>query len=133
MIRRLARLSTAERALLVRAAVNLVSARIALSLVGFRRTRRLFAMRPSPHTSEWSPHRVAWAVQAVSRVVPGSTCLVRSLTLERLLRSDGHPARLRLGVAHAAAARLAAHAWVESDGAVLLAEPGFEVLEHVPG
>jgi hypothetical protein len=133
MIRRLARLSAGEWALLARAAVNLLSARIALSILGFRRTRRLFAMRPSPHASDWSPHRVAWAVQAVSRVVPGSTCLVRSLTLERLLRSDGHPARLRLGIARSATARLAAHAWVESDGAVLLAEPGFEALEQVPG
>lgn len=132
MIRRIARLSAAERVLLARAGVTLVAARLGLWLLRYERTRHLLAAPQSSRTSEWNPHRVAWAVQVASRLVPASTCLVRGLALERLLRADGHPARLRLGVARGAAAPLAAHAWVESDGAVLMAEPGFEALEPVP-
>ncbi len=131
MIRRLARISPAERQLLAKCGLTLVVARLGLWLLRFERTRRLLARPQSPHPSAWAPHRVAWAVMAASRLVPVSTCLERSLALERVLRADGHPARLRLGVARGTDAPLTAHAWVESDGAVLLAEPRFEVLERV--
>lgn len=60
-----------------------------------------------------------------------NTCLFRSIAICRCLRDAGVPARLRIGVsgdAEAAGAgdRVAAHAWVESTGAVAggLLEPG---------
>ena len=132
MIRRILRLSAAERGLLARAGATLLVARLGLWLLYYERIRRLLAAPQSSRISRWDPHQVAWAVQAASHLVPASTCLVRAMALERLLRADGHPARLRLGVTRGADAPLAAHAWVESDGAVLMAEPGFEALEPVP-
>ena len=50
--------------------------------------------------------------------------LFRSLAAHVLLSRHGHANRLRLGVARAADRRLEAHAWVESEGAVLLGAGG---------
>lgn len=69
---------------------------------------------------------VAWAVHRVSRAVPGATCLTQALAAQLLLSRRGYPSRLRIGVAHAPGDGLRAHAWLESDGLVVLGGSGFE-------
>jgi hypothetical protein len=63
---------------------------------------------------------VAWAVHRVSRMVPGATCLTQALAAHLLLARRGYQSRLRIGVAREPGARLRAHAWLESDGIVVL-------------
>ncbi len=63
---------------------------------------------------------VVWAVTIAGRYVPGATCLVQALVAERVLKRAGHPALLRIGVSNQPGFR--AHAWVESNGKVLLGE-----------
>ncbi len=57
------------------------------------------------------------------------TCLPRSLALCSLLREQGHPAVVRIGVRREAG-QLLAHAWVELDGDVLgeVLHPDWQVL-----
>jgi hypothetical protein len=65
--------------------------------------------------------RVAWAVNVASRSVPrGVTCLTRGLAAQGLLRRAGVPARLCIGVARGRQGRLEGHAWVESDGRIVI-------------
>jgi hypothetical protein len=66
---------------------------------------------------------VAWAVSLVSRTVPGATCLTQALAAQVLLSWRGCGSRLGIGVARPAAGGLVAHAWLESDGMVVLGGP----------
>jgi hypothetical protein len=54
------------------------------------------------------------SVERAGRVLPGSTCLTKSLALARLLRKKGAAANVRIGVKTDPS--FAAHAWVECDG-----------------
>jgi hypothetical protein len=69
--------------------------------------------------------RIAWALAASRRYLPfPSNCLVQALVAHALLRRWGQPASVRLGVA--SAPRFQAHAWVESQGRVIVGAPGHE-------
>ncbi|HZQ02111.1 MAG TPA: lasso peptide biosynthesis B2 protein [Reyranella sp.] len=109
------RLSAEDRRLFARAWLALVVARIALSLVDIGRLRRWAARSGSGHRPV---KRIVWAVRAAGRRVPGATCLVSSLALQRLLSGNGHASELHIGVARRDGA-LAAHAWVVCDGEAL--------------
>lgn len=75
-----------------------------------------------------NPERIAWAVQAASRYVPDAACLVQALAAQVLLARNGYQSDLRIGVALEQGV-LQAHAWVESQGKVLIG--GGPVLDHL--
>lgn len=67
--------------------------------------------------------RIVWAVRQATAAFPlGRTCLTEALTAEVLLRRAGCAATLRYGVATDGAGRdrVAAHAWLERHGDVLI-------------
>lgn len=69
------------------------------------------------------------AMERASRTLPASSCLARSLAAELLLRERGVPARLSIGVADrkpGAPLALDAHAWVESEGLVVVGDSELE-------
>jgi hypothetical protein len=109
--------------LLLRAFTLTVGVRVALRLVPFRILRRVVHARrrpPTPGAPEVD--RIAWAVQASARRVPDATCLTQALVAETLLHRAGHEAILHLGVARPGegGGGLDAHAWVESEGQVVV-------------
>ena len=57
---------------------------------------------------------------AASRRVPKATCLTQAIALRTLLARDGKESELRIGVAKAEDGRLEAHAWLESDGRIVI-------------
>jgi hypothetical protein len=59
------------------------------------------------------------AIERAARLVSGSRCLARGLAGECLLRREGLPAALRLGVQLDNCRRLRAHAWLESAGVIV--------------
>jgi Transglutaminase-like superfamily len=140
------RLSRRDRDLALAALRTLAVTWIGLRTVGFAsvRTRaaRVIAPRPgAPH--EWCGppprsaldppdiERISWAVRAASRFIPGgSNCLLRALATQALLGRFGIPSNLRIGVRKAGDRGLAAHAWLESAGAVVIGE--FELEHYVP-
>lgn len=69
---------------------------------------------------ETATERIVWAVRTANRRVPGTTCLVRAMTTQVLLRRRGIPASLRIGVAKDDVGGFRAHAWLESGGRVLI-------------
>src|SRR5436309_14497231 len=134
-------LSAVDRRLLVTAVLLLGAIRLGLWLLPFQTMMRLLPKmtRHATHASVLGasvaidaidatdarrgmhPDRVVWAVVVASRYVPMSTCLTQALTTQVLLARRGFPAHLHIGVAkEGAEARFEAHAWVESEGKVVI-------------
>lgn len=63
------------------------------------------------------------AVEVASRRVPGAdTCLVRALAAQVLLARAGYPTELHIGAIRGPTGALAAHAWLESRGQVVIGD-----------
>lgn len=126
--------SGAELRLLAHAFALTLVVRAALAVLPFRLLRR--ALRSAPRTAVRaapSVARIAWAVDASGRRVPGARCLTRALVAERLLHRAGHAARLRVGVAAPGAeGSLDAHAWVEVAGEVVVGGGALERFTPLP-
>jgi hypothetical protein len=122
-LRKYLRLAAPDRRLLLEAALLQAAVRVALWCMPARTLRR--TPRPASRDSQPAVSQLAWAVNAASSVIPRSTCLVRALAARRLLARHGYPSTLRLGVARTSDG-LAAHAWLECQGAILIgaAPPG---------
>jgi hypothetical protein len=85
--------------------------------------RRFLLEKPKPGSSaldDRSIERIAWSVRLSSRYVPASTCLTQALTAILLLSRRGHQADLKIGVSKGEENKLRAHAWVESNGRIVI-------------
>lgn len=127
------RLAAPDRALLVRAALLLGATRLALWLLPLRVVRRLLVRSVRPARAP-RPTRegIGWAVSTARRVVPRATCLPQALVAEALLLGAGHPAHLRIGVVKTAPGRLEAHAWVESQGLIVVGQLHEDLSRYTP-
>lgn len=118
--------SSFERRIALEAGVLLAAARLGLAALPLRAVQSgltlLASVFPSriPETPDLTS-TVNWAVAAVGRRLPGTGCLPEALAAHRLLQRHGVPAQLRIGVQRPGE-RLAAHAWVESRGRVVIGE-----------
>jgi hypothetical protein len=119
-------LGAREQAALVKALVVLLGVQLALRMASIERLK------------SWASHigsgaepleRVVWSVRAVARHLPGCTCLVSAIALQRLLSRQGHVSELHVGVARQGE-KFAAHAWLTHDGEFLIGETGSEA--YVP-
>jgi hypothetical protein len=136
MARRLAkffRLSFSDQRLLMRAALAVVSAKLAI------RTLRLPAARAAVMRLQrlgWivgpaRADRIVWAVETAGGAIPGmKNCLVQAVAAEAMLIRAGHPCELRIGAAKNGPRELIAHAWLESEGRVLIGN--FELDRYAP-
>jgi hypothetical protein len=74
-----------------------------------------------PPISTTTIDQIVWAVSVASRYLPGEVkCLARALATQILLHRYGYTATLCLGVAKGEKGQLEAHAWVESQGEVVI-------------
>ena len=125
-LRRLARFwrfSRRDQALLVEAAWLQMVARAGLFLLQLKTLQRLLARLIFAHSLQrqpFSPWKVAHAIDATGKYLPGKNCLIRALVGEVLLRREGYPAMLKIGVAKEEKRDLRAHAWVELEGRVVI-------------
>lgn len=129
------RLPPADQRLLVTAVLTQAAIRLAAAMLPYRMVRGLVdrLARPSPHrhpTPTFSPERIAWAVATGSRLVPGAACLTQALAARLLLERRGYPARVRVGISRTEGAELLAHAWLESDGRIVLG--GTDLTQYTP-
>ncbi len=119
-LRTLLGLSWEDRGLLVHAILAVAAVRLTMRLVEIDKLQR-WAARCGKGTRP--VNRIVWSVRAARRRVPGATCLVFSLALQRLLSRHGHASELHIGVTKRDGA-LAAHAWLVCRGQVLDGEGG---------
>jgi hypothetical protein len=125
------RLSRLERRLAIKSIALAGFVRLGLWLLPFRvmqRVCRSFGRAGRGHRGEAGTREIVWAVRLASRYVPRATCLVQALTTQILLDRHGHAGKVHIGVALDAKLGFRAHAWVESQGKVLLG--GSEELDH---
>jgi Transglutaminase-like superfamily len=142
---KLIKLERRDRALAIIAGRTLAMTWVGLRTVGFKAlsarasrvagqgTRAHSWCGPPPRRTVAPPtiERIAWAVRAAGRFIPGGTnCLVRALATQLLLGQYGYRSELRIGVRKAEDGALAAHAWLESAGAIVIGE--FELEHYVP-
>lgn len=134
-LREFLRLPNMERRLLLKAALLLEAIKLGVRLLPFLTLRRLLARAADVHPRglrrvercNFSADRVTWAVETASRHTPGvKTCLAQALAAQVLLARHGHPALVRIGVVRGEGGEFQAHAWVESEGAVVIGEAEFE-------
>jgi hypothetical protein len=122
------RLTPARRALLPRAVLLVAAVRIGLLALRFGTLRRLLSSwrsRPWPGRAALTESDIIWCVSRASRVVPGATCLTRSLVADILLARRGIDPHVRIGVRRASDGHgLEAHAWVEVGRRVVICREG---------
>lgn len=124
-LRKFHHLPSTDQRLLIEAALLLGAIRLGLWLLPFQVLRRILT-RATRATTELQADqafigRVAWAVALASRYVPAaSLCLTRALAAHALLARRGCLACLRIGVVRGEEGELQAHAWVESQGRIVI-------------
>jgi hypothetical protein len=125
LITRYRHLSPAERGLFFQACVLLIAVRVGLRVLRFRKVQSWMEHFCKPSGRQRVLERrhiaqVAWAVEAASRRLPGTTCLSRAMAAHFLLGRLGQKSELRLGAALRPDGALDAHAWVEVAGRVII-------------
>lgn len=99
---------------------------ISLRLFGMRRTQGLLARfveipRHARTGAELEPLEIGWLVSiAATHSLWPASCLRQALVLWWLLARRGISTHIRLGVSKDSGGALAAHAWVEHDGHILI-------------
>lgn len=136
LIAKFLKLTAKERFLLIQSALVLAAVRAGLRTLAFKRLLGALA-RLSPEGPERpgadpaGVERVVWAVSVAARYLPGtSTCLAQALAAKVLLGRRGLPGQLRIGVERSAEGKFQAHAWVESQGRIVIG--GEESRQYTP-
>jgi len=124
--RKLLRLSYGDYQLLLSTFFLLGLVRLGLWLLPFQTLRQLLTKISQVNPKRQKLNRVSvgkiiWAVNVSSYYMPGSVkCLARALTTKVFLNRYGYSANLQIGVAKGKEGQLEAHAWVESQGKVVI-------------
>jgi hypothetical protein len=131
-LRKFFSLPVTKRQIALKAFFLLNIIRLGMWLIPFRTLQHtLERLFPTPVTATGqsifpekilSAKKVSWAVRTVSQYVPSATCLAQALTLHALLSREGISSDLAIGVARDDKSGIAAHAWVEIDGTVIIGE-----------
>lgn len=143
-LRRLLRLSLSEHWLLIKMLFLLGAIRLGLTLLPFQTMQCLLARFSEPLAEPISHHApqagyvadresIVWATSVVGkRILGDAPCLTQALAVRLLFRRRGHPAHLHIGVVKDSTGRLRAHAWIESDGEVVIGGPESELERYTP-
>lgn len=113
---------SAERFLLLKGLALLAAASIACRLFSFQDFRRFLARKRTGVNRAIPAERICSIIVAAARFVPGATCLVQAIVAESLIAQGGRKADLVIGVCRNGK-KPRAHAWIESDGNVLMGGP----------
>ena len=118
-------LKPSDRQVLVSTVFLLEAIRLGLWLLPFQTLRRFLASIVQQtaelhETTQVSINKVVWAVTVASRYIPGVKCLARALATQVLLTQRGYVSDLRIGVAKDGQGQVEAHAWVESQGRIVI-------------
>jgi len=121
-LKRLVYLTSAEKRLLFEAAFTIVIIRIMfqyLTLAGVHRAAvAVSAARRSDGAC--AAQQIVWAIEKAARLIARSNCLIQALAGQALLIRYGYKPCLIVGVARDEDLGFEAHAWVTSEGQILI-------------
>lgn len=136
-LRKFWRLPASEQWLLAKVALLLEAISLGMWMLPLRTLRRLLTVLVgvpglgSRGMDRASADRVGWAVAVVSRYRPGGkTCLTQALAAQLLFARRGLPATLHIGAVKDEEGQFLAHAWMESEGQVVIG--GHELERYTP-
>lgn len=121
--RKFTSLPASDRWLLLHTALLLTACRVAVWLFPMRALRRLLALatRPPRHARKSvDDDKLAWAIATASPYAARATCLTQAMAAYVFLARSGRQPVLRIGVRKSRDNGLAAHAWVEQAGRVVV-------------
>jgi hypothetical protein len=130
--------SAREGLMFIQALCGAMLTRAALSVLSLPHARRLVrrclrAASPLPPARQASAAQVIWAAISASRRSPlGATCLTTAWVAQALLQRHGYEAKLRIGVRRDLNGAFTAHAWLESEGKVIVGGPAEMVAAFAP-
>lgn len=119
-----------DRILVLAAIPLLVAIRLGLALLPLEKllhtlTRVAKAFPARGPTKRNSVDRKIRAIEKIGKYVLGDgPCLSQALAVQFIMDRHGQPSELCIGVAKDEYGKLIAHAWIESDGRVLIGESG---------
>lgn len=122
--------SLSDQWLLIKTLVLVCCVRLGLWLIPLRVLREVIAKITSnaSASARCQPldlnlvKRMASSVRRVSRYVPAASCLTQALSAQVLLGRRGQDSFLRIGVTRSAEGELKAHAWLESNGEIIIGQ-----------
>jgi hypothetical protein len=119
------KLQRADKILFAEALLIVLSVALVLRFVPFRVFKASLSKRLSGETknapADWSQiNKIIRSVSFCSRFVPFTTCLTSSLAAMLLLRRKGQHSVLRIGVTRDAEQKFKAHAWLETNGRIII-------------
>jgi len=130
-------MSSRERRLLLAGAAMVACVRILLWILPFKRLlwivdrTALRSARVAPvRLPEDTMATIVWGVTTAARYLPRATCLAQALAAQWIFAWFGHPTLLRIGVAKGNSKPLLAHAWLESEGRVVVGGESLEENEY---
>lgn len=132
MIEKWRRMRSEDRRLVLHALLLLVSIRIGLKLFAFTIVRRkldYWAVKYRQSNSKpLDTNQARRAIEMVGlRILRDGPCLTQALAMQYLMKRSNLPATLCIGVGKGENGRLLAHAWIESDGHVMIGGNGEEL------
>ncbi|HEY1628861.1 MAG TPA: lasso peptide biosynthesis B2 protein [Tepidisphaeraceae bacterium] len=74
------------------------------------------------------PQRIGRNITAMSRYVPGASCLTQALAAQVLLQRDGFTPKMRIGVARGELGEFKAHAWIECNDQIIVGDLGPQMI-----
>jgi hypothetical protein len=115
------KLTSADKLLLVQCALIVAAVRVGLSLLSYNTLRRWLATETTAEsTTNAVAKRIGWGVETAARLLPGTTCLTKAFAAQWLLARSGYRSQMRIGVAKDAHGQFIAHAWLISNGQVVV-------------
>lgn len=134
--------SLSDQWLLIKALMLVWAVRLGLWVLPLRTLREIIAKSTSKAsvseqvepTDSQLVARLVSSIRRVSKYVPAASCLTQALATQILVGRRGQPASLQIGVTKSAMGNLRAHAWLESNGEIIIGrvkdQPGFVVLSQ---
>jgi Transglutaminase-like superfamily len=114
-----------KKQLLISTFALLVLVRLGLFVLSFKTLQKLLSRINNTKPQCQEKHQISideitWAVEVSSLYTPGVKCLARALTCQVFMSRHGYASNLCIGVAKSEAGDLKAHAWLESQGQVVI-------------
>lgn len=128
------KLDLADKFFLMRCVLVVAAIRLGLSLFSYNTLRRWLANateRAPAGDNDAVAGRIAWGVDNAAKLVPGATCLTKAFAAQLLLARAGYRSQMRIGVAKDATGQFIAHAWLISDGRVVVGGSSEDLQRYV--
>lgn len=125
-------LSLADKFLLLKCVLIVAAIRLGLRLFSYNMLRRWLATATAPAlASDAVAERVGWGIDTAARLVPGATCLTKALAAQLLLVRSGYQSQMRIGVAKDDRGQFVAHAWLISNGRIVVGGASEDLQRYV--